>query len=1115
MSYICDICGSCSKRPKYLESSAHINTLKHQTALAKNEAKVAPEVVPDNNNYLINSDENIQPNNIIETEMKVEFYKIKKAITDRDEINISANDVREYVMNNETGFEVITGKVRGYFDFDLQYETKLDANNNELDDLTNAMNYAKTITGATDMVVLSSNGLKGNGNYTNSFHIITPTIYDSGKELLKQINNYEQSKTLLNGHEVSNYEQIKIQPDIAVYKGVGKKQLFRLPYTSKKGENRPLVLTEIIDGKIIKHNDVPPADVFDSMMVSVSHGTIEPEDEPEIKNQDIEMVMDVFKNAMPHESNNWRFRDTKERKKGLVINLNRVAPSHCEFCDRVHDKDNTAYLFKFNDGNIAFGCSRGNKTKLIHKNDNLQNNTTDDTKLNNQFINQFETAGFNVSVHNEQYCTDIKEFMNCNANLIGIRANMGTGKTYANSQVVSNLLTENPNARVLVISMRISLAKKYMKDYPNFTCYLTDMKKPLNDDRLICQLDSLHRIRNNTRFDMVVIDEVDQSLRHMTSKTYMGNPNVRRNIKMFDSIIKHSNQIILMSANLTVNNMKYIRKLRSRGDDSNMVFYNEYVPSRYKIMISKQTADIIAELIDDLKQGRKAYVASNYSVKKLKELEQQLIEQKPDAKILSICSSTLKQDHVKASLADPDTEWSKYDIIITSPSVQGGVSYDVKNKIDKVYGMFINTTNSSGDACQMLRRVRYPKSNRILVSYNKSNGFCSIVDRNEMIASIIKQRNEQFNAIEGVGDYYINSYGVEEFTENDYFNLYIDTLIETNMDKINWIQHFRDFQVMYGNTVSLYNSSLDKNAKQQIDSKGREIKKKLTDIHNIELADTVNIDVAQDNLLQKKMRFEPLTDEEQLKHQKFVITNAYNLNGIDDPKWFETYDDKKLMKVYKNLVVYYKEDRSLDESLEELKRLEIDADVKRRTRLTDATDNTWEPRDTTEAIIKSLISDKHRYGKQKLLINMMKDMGFNSFDSKVVVNVAELKKRVNEFKQMDFEEMGSLLEKRKERMLAIKNSTDKTYFKNMMKFINGSIESEFGVRIKPVKRNSSDYILYNKYMDEKLFVNPWNAVDGAFGKNTPILGRVEIPKEEPKILELCEYEDCESDYDNY
>ena len=1103
MSYICDICGSCSKRPKYLESSAHINTLKHQTALAKNEAKVAPEVVPDNNNYLINSDENIQPNNIIETEMKVEFYKIKKAITDRDEINISANDVREYVMNNETGFEVITGKVRGYFDFDLQYETKLDADNNELADLTNAMTYAKNITGATDMKILSSNGLKSNGRYTNSFHIITPTIYDSGKELLKQINNLKDVVGL----------------DKAVYKGIGKKQLFRLPYTSKKGENRPLVLTEIIDGKIIKHNTIPPADIFEQCLVSVNHGSIEPEIKLDIEmNQDIKEVMDVFKNEMPEEFNNWRFRDSNERKKGLVINLRRVASSHCEFCERVHDKDNTAYLFKFNDGNIVFGCNRGNKTKLIHKNDILHDNTTEDTKLNNQFINQFETAGFNISIHNQQYCADIKEFMSCNANLIGIRANMGTGKTYANSQVVSNLLTENPNARVLVISMRISLAKKYMKDYPNFTCYLTDMKKPLNDDRLICQLDSLHRIRNNTRFDMVVIDEVDQSLRHMTSKTYMGNPNVRRNIKMFDSIIKHSNQVILMSANLTIDNMKYIRKIRSNGDDNNMVFYNEFVPSRYKIMISKQTADVIAELIDDLKQGRKAYVASNYSVVKIKELEQQLIEQKPDAKILSICSSTLKQDHVKASLADPDTEWSKYDIIITSPSVQGGVSYDVKNKIDKVYGMFINTTNSSGDACQMLRRVRYPKSNKILVSYKKSNGFCSIVDRNEMIDSIIKQRNEQFNAIEGVGDYYINSYGVEEFTENDYFNLYIDTLIETNKDKINWIQHFRDFQVMYGNKVCLYKSSLDKKAKQHIDAKGRVIKKKLTDIHNIELADTVNIDVSQDNLLQKKMRFEPLTDEEQLKHQKFVITNAYNLSCIDDPKWFETYDDKKLMKVYKNLVVYYKEDRSLDESLEELKRLEIDADVKRRTRLTDASDNTWEPRDTTEAIIKSLISDKHRYGKQKLLINMMKDMGFNSFDSKVVVNVSELKKRVNEFKNMDFEEMGSLLEKRKHRMLAIKNSDEKAYFKNMMQFINGSIESEFGVKIKPVKRNSSDYILYNKYMEEKLFVNPWNVVDGAFGKNTPILGRVEIPKEEvaePKILGLYDYDDCESDYDDY
>jgi hypothetical protein len=1108
-NFTCDICGACSKRPKYLQSKAHLQTKRHTEANREkdinNDVKgCEPEVI----NYL-NFDENVQPINITETKVANMTYKIKESITDKAVININENNLKEFIENHNTGFEVIIDKVRGYFDFDIQYETKTTANNNELTDITNAKTYATVITGDENVKILTANGLKNNGKYVNSIHIITPTIYNSGQELLNKINNYDGD--------------IKIQPDRTVYCRKGKMQLFRLPYTSKKGETRPLVLTDIVDGKIVKDNCIPDNDTLKTLMVSVGLGGGSPPITPctnTVIDDDVRLVMDIFRNAMPEESPNWKYKSTKEHKNGTTINLKRLHGSHCEFCNRVHDNDDTAYLFKFNNGNVIFGCCRlKGATKLIHKPIKEELKEIDADVLTSQYMSQFESAGFNVSVHNEKYCTDIKEFMDCNANLIGIRANMGTGKTFANSQVVANILRENPNARILVISMRISLAKKYSKDYPEFTCYLYEKERGLNDDRLICQLDSLYRIRDSTSFDMVVIDEVDQSLRHIVSKTYMKNQCVRRNIKMFNSIIKHSKQVILMSANLTVKNMKYIRKLRRNSCDTNMVFYNQYVPRRFKILITKHTADIVSEIIQDLKHARKVYIASNYGVKKLEEVKRQLLEYKPNAKILVICSTTLDNDDVKKAIADPDVEWGNYDVIITSPSVQGGVSYDVKNKIDKVYGMFINTTNSSGDACQMLRRVRHPKSSKILISYKKCNGYIPIYDRDEMIASIIKKRNIQFQEIESVTDYYINSYGVEEFVANDYFNLYIDTLIETNKDRANWIQNFRDFQVMYGNTVCGYKSSLDENTRKEIDQKGSDIKQQIGDEHNIELANAVSIDAEQDSLLQKKMRFEQLTAEEQLKHQKFVITNAYNLKEVDDAKWFETYDDMKHMKIYKNLVVYYKEDRNLDDSLEDLKNMEHEADMRRRTKLVDASDNTWEARDTTEAIIRSLVSDTHRYGKQRLLINMIKDMGFNSFESDAVIDSVELKKRVDEFKKMDFETMGSLLEKPKRRMLAIKNSNEKTYFKNMMRFINGAIESEFGVRIKPVKRNSSDYMLYNQYIQDGLFVNPWKPTERAFGDNTPILGRVEIPKKEVVILEenyeYFEGEDDESDYDDY
>jgi hypothetical protein len=65
--------------------------------------------------------------------------------------------------------------------------------------------------------------------------------------------------------------------------------------------------------------------------------------------------------------------------------------------------------------------------------------------------------------------------------------------------------------------------------------------------------------------------------------------------------------------------------------------------------------------------------------------------------------------------------------------------------------------------------------------------------------------------------------------------------------------------------------------------------------------------------------------------------------------------------------------------------------------------------------------------------------------------------------------------------------TDTNFINNMLRFINGSLKSEFGISINKVKKNSADYCLYNEY----------SVCVFAVGKNTnehdtrPILGKIE------------------------
>ena len=114
----------------------------------------------------------------------------------------------------------------------------------------------------------------------------------------------------------------------------------------------------------------------------------------------------------------------------------------------------------------------------------------------------FVNMGLEIQTVNSEYCSDIKPFMDTmehqSHNVVGIRSDMGTGKTTANHQAVEELVRKNPKFRVLVISMRVALASKYKEDYKGFVCYLDkDQKRVLVADQLICQLDSLNRVHGS------------------------------------------------------------------------------------------------------------------------------------------------------------------------------------------------------------------------------------------------------------------------------------------------------------------------------------------------------------------------------------------------------------------------------------------------------------------------------------------------------------------------------------------------------------------------------------------------------------------------------------------
>ena len=96
------------------------------------------------------------------------------------------------------------------------------------------------------------------------------------------------------------------------------------------------------------------------------------------------------------------------------------------------------------------------------------------------------------------------------ADIVMVRSNMMTFKT----QNLKELLKIYP--RIITVSFRVSLTSAYMKEFEEFNFKLySEFKGKIECDRLICQVDSLYKVRG--KFDLLILDEAVYTIDHLNS----------------------------------------------------------------------------------------------------------------------------------------------------------------------------------------------------------------------------------------------------------------------------------------------------------------------------------------------------------------------------------------------------------------------------------------------------------------------------------------------------------------------------------------------------------------------------------------------------------------------
>ena len=1001
--------------------------------------------------------------------------------------NVITGDVLtilESVKSVGTGYEVITDCCIPYYDFEREYDTESERLANYKVDLDFAINSLEMYKNCKVFEFTACGFDPIKKKYKNSFHF--------------RVRGF--------GYHNKTSEITKIEGfDSAVYNT--KSQLFRLPYCTKEKQNRHLKRFNSSTGEVVELADLDISNeayelylvqnIENEVLVGSHIVSLE---KVEKVNIDISMLVyqtdEITKIISKATDANPMFNDFtyKSHKSELIagdsfiniINFKRLRSSYCKTCDRIHDKDATPYI-TIHDNKMFWTCIRIKKAQFLCKVDDSIADVKSDkiVKLNNAID------------YMEKYCTNIKELTdsikNNSHSVIAVKSNMGTGKTYAIAECINEMGKNLQTAGV--VSFRVSLANKYTTDFKGFTCYNTKKQKIIDDDKWVCQADSIHRIKPTEKpLEILVLDEVDQLRKHMTAETFMKNSNYLSNRAGLRQLIKTTKQVVIMSANITKADLDWIDSMREKN--TQLIINNRYVSDPREInMVCKNK--IIESIIDDFKHKKKFAIAHNGSVKKQDALKRQILRSKghspqtEEYDILVINSDTMGDANVKLALGNPNVEFGKYAGIIYSPSVQSGLSYDVRDTIHSIYGIFGNASNSTNDACQMLHRIRHPINKQVMVSIEiyhfgdqkKPTTAMAMMKHLKMARSHIYSNSKDIDTmaiIEKI-EFDYNKYGELEFVESTILHEYCVNKSEHNLDSIWYKDNFIKAQKEYGNTV-IYDA--DKGQKKtSITNKAINKEVELEDA--IKLHEALLIDDAAKIELKKKIDNSPesVGKEEYTQLKKKNIIDTYKVSG-DSPRWYLTYGNSATKKHYNSLSEYYTKNQSLELSLAELKKKEIVNDAYSRCTVL----NTEDAKTTDQCVIDSILN-KPKYMKHRVLINWLLTLGYTTLDDKLEIKADDMKALLAVILNNMTDEMMSCLEKGTKNLEAIRKLkiTDERFVNNLLKFINGSLKSEFGISIKKKSKHSNEYILLNEYVKNAIFFNPF--AENKEDPYTPILGK--------------------------
>lgn len=298
---------------------------------------------------------------------------------------------------------------------------------------------------------------------------------------------------------------------------------------------------------------------------------------------------------------------------------------------------------------------------------------------------------------------------NCNT---AIRSPTGTGKTYN----LKKFIRANKNKRYIFIGQRVALLRALEQEMKEFGfVFYQDIKgrKEWNKiDSILIQMESIHKIPADVieTFDYIIMDEFVSVMNQLSSPNFT---NSRKAFINLSKLFKSNGYVICMDAYLSDD---YLDKFSAEFGRTFKKYDNCYKNKSNEFAhILQDEGQIIDILKGHIKRGHKIIVCSD-TKSFCDRIESIFIAAK--YKLLYINSDNSQTKHSRKILANINKEIIQYNAFVYSPSIENGISINVKH-FDVQFNHFTYSQTNFQSNLQMINRVRHKNFGLNYIFLNK------------------------------------------------------------------------------------------------------------------------------------------------------------------------------------------------------------------------------------------------------------------------------------------------------------------------------------------------------------------------------------------------------------